>query len=889
MEDLMHPSKPAPTRSILLISGIFVGLALLAPTIQATPQFPNPVFPVGSNPYGMTKADFDGDGIDDLMVSNFGSASPPGELSFLRGLGDGTFAAQVKIPLSNDPVEVFSADFNGDGRPDLAVSYLQSGAFLFNQGQAVFGPEAPLPTILSLRALQMGDFSGDGLQDLVVYGDFSGQHFFQVLFPNGSGFFAGEAVPAGTYNFHPGPFFYMRVADFTGDGKDDIAAITSIFNGTSDLLIYPSQGNGTFLPPFTTTVQGNSGQRVFPAELNGDGRMDLVFTMFHYLPDGSGQVDAFMRFGRGDGTFDSGPTISLQETLNAIVASDLNRDGVQDFIDVNDYDFRVYLGLGDNNFAPQPIMYVGNGNVQALLGDFQRDGLADLALLSNGSDAVFTFAGNGDGSFGPAPIEVLQYVPYGALGVGDLNGDGNLDLAAGRVDTDEVSVLLGNGDGSFGPEARIAGGVGHMALGVADFDADGRMDIAEAVLNWPYAVPNPIPPGTLLVSKGNGDGTFAAPVPYEIGPYPVSTAVADFNGDGAQDVAVVDFGDLHLVLPDLRVFMGNPGGPLTPIPPRQVPSFPSDMDVGDFNLDGHPDLVVTTRHDGPSGSAVVLLGNGDGTFRDPTLISEFTFARSVDVADLNRDGKPDLVVADSADSVPPNIGAVHVFLGQGDGTFAPGVVLQAGNGPYGVTLGDFNGDSLVDLFVENVSAYQAFFPGLGDGTFGPQERYGLFGTPIILGSFDFNGDHLNDLIAFSDMGVFVIERQGAAPRTQVLDARIRFSPPRAKRKEFVEWSTDQEAALSGFNLIALSPGGQRRQLNTEPIDCAECTTGRGHSYSILLDAPGASRAIYIEVLYLDGHSELFGPAAAPPRFGGSSSPAIDLPPKWKRSGGGRSR
>ncbi|MCI0657080.1 MAG: VCBS repeat-containing protein [Acidobacteria bacterium] len=493
-----------------------------------------------------------------------------------------------------------------------------------------------------------------------------------------------------------------------------------------------------------------------------------------------------------------------------------------------------------------------------------------MALSSEG---VFTFIGNGNGTFGPVPIEALQYAPIGAAGVGDLNGDGNLDLAAGRVDTDEVAVLLGNGDGSFGPEVRIAGGVGPMALKVADFDADGKLDLAEVVLNWPYLYPDPIPPGTLLVSKGNGDGTFAAPVPYFTGPYPLRMSVADFNGDGVPDIAVADFGDIGPVLPDLRVYLGNPGGPLSPRFPKRIPSFPSDMDVGDFNLDGHPDIVVTTRRDRSASSASILLGNGDGTFQDPTLLAQFseTTKVAVGVADLNGDGKPDLVVADSGDGFPPpnNPGAVHVFLGEGNGSFLPGAVFQAGYAPYDVTLGDFNGDSNIDLFTETGGGYESFFPGLGDGTFGPQERYGLFGSPTILGSFDFNGDHLEDLIAFSSMGVFLIKKQGAVP-TQVLDARLRFSQPRGRRRAFVEWSTDREGSLSGFNLVAVSPDGIRRQFNLEPIACAECTTGRGHSYSAMLNAPAIGRAIYIEVLYRDGHAELFGPAAVPPRRGGIS-------------------
>ncbi|HEU5180673.1 MAG TPA: VCBS repeat-containing protein [Candidatus Polarisedimenticolia bacterium] len=871
----MRLRKPIPTRLSFLICSALTALAF-SPALIAAPQFPNPVYPVGSNPWGMAKADFDGDGIDDLIVSNLGSSAPPGELSFLRGRVDGTFAPQVKIPLTQAPLEVYAGDFNNDGKPDLAVYYRFTAAFLLNQGLGIFGPETPLPTILSVRQLEMGDFNGDGIEDLVVYGDFSGQHFFQVLVFAGTGFYAGPAVPAGTHNFSPSPYLSMKAADFNGDGRDDIAVVTTIYDGTSDVMIYCSVGDGTFSAPFIYTTQRDEILLVFPAELNNDGQMDLVFESSYFV-GGSSHFENVLMYGRGDGTLDPGPTLFVSAgagLLNAIAPGDLNRDGIQDFVAASEYDFTVYLGLGGGSFAPQPVNYLGNGNAKALLTDLQGDGQADLVMLGNSSEAVFTILGNGDGSFGPAPIEALQYAPIGAAAVGDFNEDGKLDLAAGRVDANQVSLLFGNGDGSFGSESRIPGGVGALALAAADFDSDGHVDLAEAVLNWPYVRPNPIPPGTLIISKGNGDGTFAPPDSYATGPYPLRMVVSDFNSDGVPDIAVADVGNLVGVLSDVRVYLGSVGGSMSPALSKTIPTLPSDMAVGDFNLDGHPDLVVTIRNDRAPGTALILLGNGDGTFQNPITLA--TFSRTLNVAvavsDLNGDGKPDLVVADSGDSLPPpnNPGAVHVFLGQGDATFVPGVTFLAGYGPYDVSLADFDGDSITDLFVETSNGYESFFPGLGNGTFGTEERYGLFGTPTILGSFDFNGDNLEDLLAFSSAGLFVIERR--APRmTNILDPKARFSAAGGRRKEIVEWSTDHEGDLTGFNLVTLTPGGHRARINALPIACAECTTGRGHSYAASLRAPGKGRTIYIEVLYRDGHSELFGPAEGSVRHKGVPS------------------
>src|SRR5215510_6594943 len=111
MEGLMRPQSLIPTRPILFHASIFATLLAFSSMLFATPRFPNPVYKVGSNPYGMARADFNGDGIADLMVSNFGLyASIPGELSFLRGIGDGTFATQVSVPLSDEPADVFAAD-----------------------------------------------------------------------------------------------------------------------------------------------------------------------------------------------------------------------------------------------------------------------------------------------------------------------------------------------------------------------------------------------------------------------------------------------------------------------------------------------------------------------------------------------------------------------------------------------------------------------------------------------------------------------------------------------------------------------------------------------------------------------------------------------------------
>jgi hypothetical protein len=330
-----------------------------------------------------------------------------------------------------------------------------------------------------------------------------------------------------------------------------------------------------------------------------------------------------------------------------------------------------------------------------VVGDFNRDGRADLAVANILDNTVSILTGNGDGSFGAAVNYIVGTRPRGLV-AGNFRGGGLLDLAvvdhimAG--DQGFVSVLLNNGDGTFRPGADYPVGTSADGVAVGDFNRDGKLDLV--VTNYGA--------NTVSILLGNGDGTFQAHQDFAANSSPESVAVADFNGDSKPDLVVTDRGG------GVSVLLGNGDGTFgAPVTYAAGPQ-PFDVAVADFNRDGRPDLAVADRGGGVS----VLLGHGDGTFGPAVTYAAGTNPWSVAAADLNGDGVPDLAVANNGSN------NVSVLLGNGDGSFQGAVNYDAGGaGPFAIAVGDFNGDTAPDLVVaDRDSGYVAVLLNLNEAT-----------------------------------------------------------------------------------------------------------------------------------------------------------------------------
>ncbi len=350
-------------------------------------------------------------------------------------------------------------------------------------------------------------------------------------------------------------------------------------------------------------------------------------------------------------------------------------------------------------FLPAVIYGSGGGGAQSLaVADVNGDGVPDLAIANIYSNTLGILLGNCDGTFQAA-------VTYGAGGSGaesvavvDVNGDNKPDLVVANVNG--VGVLLGNGNGTFQAAVSYASGATlSNSVAIADVNGDGKPDLV--VGNFNESV------GILL---GNGDGTFKLGAIYS-SQAEFSVAVADVNDDGKPDVLVANLYN------NVAVLLGNGDGTFQPAVIYNPGGFDASSVIAhDVNGDGKPDLLVTNwfvnnQNDNADGVVGVLLGNGDGTFQPAvTYDSGGLQPSSIAVADVNRDGKPDLVVGNcsfSGGSVncTTGNGAVDVLLGNGDGTFQPAATYSSGgSAPTSVAIADVNGDGKPDLLVVNLCA-----------------------------------------------------------------------------------------------------------------------------------------------------------------------------------------
>jgi hypothetical protein len=374
----------------------------------------------------------------------------------------------------------------------------------------------------------------------------------------------------------------------------------------------------------------------------------------------------------------------------------------------------------------------GFGPDSIAVGDVNGDGKPDLVVADGGGSGacgpgydgvVSVLLGNGDGTFRPAVCYDSGGLNAMSVAIGDVNGDGHPDVVVANIcqsstdcDTGGVSVLLGNGDGTFqAPVSYGSGGFFGSSVAIADLNGDVRPDLVVASA-CPIGACSAGGTGVVSVLLGNGDGTFQAAVPYSTGGFDtVSAVVADVNGDGKPDLVVASnclsscpngFG-----IGGASVLLGNGDGTFqAPFSYASGGYNASSAVVADVNGDGKPDLVVSHHYqngDLSDGGVSVLLGNGDGTFQAAVGYGAGPGdAEFVAVADVNGDGKPDLAVANCSVNYYCNgRGSVSVLVGNGDGTFqAPVRQSSGGKVAMSVAIADVNGDGRPDLLVASLCA-----------------------------------------------------------------------------------------------------------------------------------------------------------------------------------------
>jgi hypothetical protein len=665
-------------------------------------------FAVGTNPESAAVADVNLDGINDIVVANFGGvdADVDGSVSVLIGNGDGTFRPARTFAVGPNPQSVSLADFNLDGVPDLAVATYSSSnvAVLLGRGDGTFAA----PQAFNLGAgtqhpisIAVTDVNRDGVSDLAiaVFGDrLSGDTYWfgniSVLIGNGDGTF--QAARIFETGWEPAS---IVAADFDNDGMVDLATANFLANpGSVSILL--GNGDGTFHAHqdiVAAAVSQSYPMSLAAADLDADGAIDLVVVLSGETVRANAEVAAVLR-GNGDGTFRQ-PIDYANDgegtSPTAIAIADVTGDGVVDLA-VGGTRLSILTGNGDGTF--RGIRTFGPGGAVVAVADMNHDGRVDVVVADDrqavGQEMrrVSVLLGNGDGTFQEAlTAHVASRQQIVSIAVGDFNGDGVVDVAAASgYQPGSVSILLGNRDGTLQLAQAFAIGNGGSYLAAGDVNNDGAPDLLAA-----SAADN-----TISVFPGNGDGTFAAAQSFDSGgASPQSMALSDLDGDGNLDLVVGNRGVIDcsastcsFVNSSIAVMFGNGDGTFRAGAAMESGTGPMSIVLGDFNGDGRADLAVLEA--AGAGAVAVLLGNGDGTFhgayRSPAMVY---FSNEASVADVNGDGVLDFIASTAG---------VAVWLGNGDGT------LQAPRrfGPdywFGLAVADLNGDGKPDIVTETAA------------------------------------------------------------------------------------------------------------------------------------------------------------------------------------------
>ena len=552
--------------------------------------------------------DFNGDGIPDAALIG-GSG-----LWLFTGRGDGTFnPGVIAAPVEPGGGPIAAAGFNGDGNLDVVVgiSFTKADGFfvLFGNGDGTFQTPQHFTEPSQPIAIAAGPLGGHKFPGIAL--SVAGEPQIALYFGNGKGGFVGPKYLAMGANE-----ISLAIGDVNGDGIPDVV--------TADGEAYVALGNAFegFSTPVAYPVQVGEGiYNLALSDLRNDGRIDIIT---------DSQFGNSVLLNNGKGRFEDGLFTTLSVGAGCGVAADFNRDGKPDIAVNTSQGISILLGTG----KPAALFTVGESIALPGAGcltqarDINGDGITDLVITS--PTAVVAYLGNGDGTFTlKSSTPVPGYVEYVVLA--DFNHDGKLDFA-----TNGNQLALGNGDGTFQTPAPFvsnppAGGYNNIAIG--DVNNDGWVDIVLTNLDLPYS--------NVYVGLNNHAGGF--------------TQVATTYGENASEAVLVDLngdGNLDMVL-NTNVYLGDGKGNFTLQTTLGYPvsyGGPLSSMVADVNGDGIPDIGVLG-----GGSVEIYLGEGGAKYATPFYLGTGPAPGSIFAVNLlgqkASKGLPDLVAPDLSGGV----------------------------------------------------------------------------------------------------------------------------------------------------------------------------------------------------------------------------------------------
>jgi hypothetical protein len=723
-------------------------------------------FNTGTQPASVGIGDLDGDGLPDLAIANAGSntVSIYHNISSSGSITTGSFAAKVDFATGSSPISVKIGDFDGDGKPDLAVTNFNSNTVSIfrntsssgNITTGSFAAKVDFATGSNPSSIAIGDLDGDGKFDLAVT-NFNSNTVSILRNTSSSGIINTGSFAAKvdfTTGTNPNS---LAIGDLDGDSKPDLAVANYGSNTVSVYRNISSSGSIT-TGSFAAKVDFATGALPFSVaigDLDGDGKPDLAVTN-----SGSNTVSVLHNTSSSGiitvGSFDTKVDFTTGTTPWSVAIGDLDGDGKPDLEVANSGSNTVSVlrntsssgSITIGSFATKVDFTTGTNPASISIGDLDGDGKPDLAVANQGSNTVsvirnvelpptitsftptsakpgdvVTISGTGFHTtttnnivfFGATQATVTAstatsitvtvptgatYAPIRELNKGKSLAAYSLSNFTPTYSPAKTSITTSD----FSPKVDISAGLNPYSVAIGDLDGDGKPDLA--VTN---AGSSTVSLYRNISSSGSiTTGSFAAKVDFTTGTQPYSIAIGDLDGDGRPDLAVANYGSNTVsVYRNISSSGSITTGSFAAKVDFATGSLPFSVAIGDLDGDGKPDLAVTNR--GSNTVSVIRNTSSSGSITTGSFAAKQDFTTgsdpwSIAISDLDGDGKPDLAVVNYGSNTVSLFSNTSSSGSITTGSFASKVDFTTGTGPYSIAIGDLDGDGKFDLAVSNLAS-----------------------------------------------------------------------------------------------------------------------------------------------------------------------------------------
>ena len=671
-------------------------------------------YPVGSSPYWVAIGDLDGDGLPDIATANFSS----GTLSVLRHtevVGSeitlATFAPKVDFATAPGPVWVAISDINGDGKPDLvavnnnsagAVSVLQNAATLSINNDS-FLPRVDFPVPAYKVSAAIADVDGDGKPDIIA-GTGGSVTFLRNTGATG---IISAASFAPTLDFDAGNTRALAAADVDGDGIPEIISANSAAEVSVLKVAMPVDAAvpqiSSFSPasgPVGTTVT------ITGSHFNASAAKNLVFF---------GAAKAVVTGGSSTSLTVKVPTGTTYQPITVFnpvkgLTAYSSRPFTTTFNNPFGSGIPASFYLPKLDFSTEALPYM------VTLSDLNGDSRPEMIVVNAKTNTLSVIRIRGVGAYmSVASFSQDSGIPTGtdprAVAAGDLDGDGMPDVVVANAADATVSVLRNRTfqfgtefySPNFAPKIDFPTGSQPFSVAIGDVDGDGKPDIVVANLTA----------GTVSVLRNTSAigsiyaSSFAPKVDYPVGTYPRSVTVSDLDGDGKPEISVVnERSNTVSVLHNTSIPGYVDASSFAPMVGFATGSSPDCLAVNDLDGDGRNELVVSNY--GSNTVSVLYNQAAAGIINASTFAGKIDFATGnqpffVTTGDADGDGKPDIIVSNSASSSVSVLRNISVTGGIDASSFAPGVEFGVSGYPVSVIMGDLDANGTAELAVTNAA------------------------------------------------------------------------------------------------------------------------------------------------------------------------------------------